>query len=66
MCIGTANFVNKKRTFNLPESFMEEEERQKQFFKVFNKLKEIEDDRTGISNQTSSASFNKTVSSAGN
>ena len=27
--IGTSNFVNKKRIFHIPESFYEEEERQK-------------------------------------
>lgn len=42
--------MNKKRTFNISESFYEEEERQKQFYRVFNKLKEIDEDRTGFPN----------------
>jgi len=32
---GTANFVNKKRTFNISEEYAEEEERQLQIGKIF-------------------------------
>jgi len=42
---GTSNFVNKKRVFNLGETFHDEEERQKQLFKIFGKLKDLEEDK---------------------
>lgn len=42
--VGTSNFVNKKRTFIIPESYVEEEERQRQLNKIFTKLKEFEED----------------------
>lgn len=69
---GTSNFVNKKRTFTIPESFYEEEERQRNLNKIFMKLKDIEDDKNISTNtsqngvaSTQSSSFNKT-SSGGN
>jgi hypothetical protein len=37
--------VNKKRIFTLPESFIEEEERQRQLCKIFAKLRELEEER---------------------
>jgi hypothetical protein len=63
---GTANFCNKKRTFVIPESVYEEEERQRQLLKVFTKLKELEEDKIASTPnpQSSASSFNKTVSSA--
>jgi hypothetical protein len=42
---GTSNFVNKKRTFTIPETFYEEEERQRQLDQIFGKIKDIEEDR---------------------
>ena len=42
---GTSNFVNKKRTFAIPDSFYEEEERQKTLLKIFTKLRDLEDDK---------------------
>jgi len=42
---GTSNFVNKNRAVTIIESAVAEDERQKQLFKIFNKLKEIEDER---------------------
>jgi hypothetical protein len=62
---GTSNFCNKKRQFVIPESYYEEEERLKQLLKVFNKLKDIEDERISATPnpQSSVTSFNKTVSS---
>jgi hypothetical protein len=71
---GTSNFVNKKRTFVLPEAFLEEEERQRQMAKVFTKLKELEEDKSisgaagavgvGANTSNSASSFNKTVTSS--
>jgi len=37
--------VNKKRVFTIPESFIEEEERQRQLSKVFAKLRDLEEER---------------------
>jgi hypothetical protein len=63
--IGTSNFVNKKRTFVLPEVYYEEEERQRQLNKIFLKLKDLEEDKSMVQNsQNSATSFNKTVSSS--
>lgn len=69
--VGTSNFVNKKRTFIIPESFVEEEERQRTIGKIFNKLRDFEEDphrpstttSAGVSQSASStgASFNKTA-----
>jgi hypothetical protein len=42
--VGTSNFVNKKRTFVIPETHVEEEERQRQLNKIFGKLREFEED----------------------
>jgi len=39
--------VNRKRTFTIPESFYEEEERQRALLKIFAKLKDLEEDRSG-------------------
>ena len=56
--------MNKKRTFVLPEIYYEEEERQKQLGKVFNKLKDLEEDKSMMpTTQNSATSFNKTVTS---
>lgn len=41
--VGTSNFVNKKRTFIIPETFVEEEDRQRTLGKIFNKLKDFEE-----------------------
>lgn len=57
---GTSNFVNKKRTFQIVETYIEEEQRQKELLKVFNKLRDLEDDKT-VTAQSSTTSFNKTV-----
>ena len=72
--VGTSNFVNKKRTFVIPDSFVEEEERQRTINKIFTKLKDLEEDTHrpsttsssivgGVSQSASSAgaSFNKTA-----
>ena len=53
----------------LPEQHLEEEERQRQLFKVFAKLKDLEEDKVGTTGngsttQASTTSFNKTVSSS--
>ncbi len=63
---GTANFVNRKRVFTLPERFLDEEERQKQLLKVFAKLKDIEDEKVSTTTigTNSTTSFNKTVTSS--
>jgi hypothetical protein len=54
--------VNKKRVFYIPESYYEEEERQRQLLKVFSKLKELEDEKMLSSTaQSSTTSFNKTA-----
>lgn len=45
--VGTSNFVNRKRTFTIPESYYEEEERQRALLKIFAKLKDLEEDRSG-------------------
>jgi hypothetical protein len=37
--------VNRKRTITVIETAVAEDERQKQLLKVFNKLKEIEEDK---------------------
>jgi hypothetical protein len=65
--VGTSNFVNKKRTFIIPESFVEEEDRQRQLNKVFQKLRDFEEDRpsTTSSSTTSGSSFNKTTTGPG-
>jgi hypothetical protein len=57
--------VNRKRTFTLPECYLEEEDRQRQLFKIFAKLKDLEEDKSVTTNpQNSTTSFNKTVSSS--
>lgn len=65
---GTSNFVNKKRTFVLPEAYLEEEERQRSLYKVFAKLKDLEEDKSAVgmitNPQNSTTSFNKTVTSS--
>lgn len=53
---GTSNFVNKKRTFHIPESFIEEEERQRNLTKIFAKLKEIEEDKILMSSNNAQSS----------
>ena len=62
---GTSNFVNRKRTFHIPETFLEEEERQRNLNKIFTKLKDIEEDKSLVMSnpQSSTSSFNKTVTS---
>ena len=64
--LGTSNFVNKKRTFHIPESYYEEEERQRQLAKVFCKLRDLEDDKSlnNATTQNSTSSFNKTASTS--
>lgn len=68
---GTSNFVNKKRMFNVSESSVQEEERQRQLGKVMVKLKELEDEFKGVSpssnssNQAGSTTIsNRTVNSS--
>jgi hypothetical protein len=70
---GTSNFVNKKRVFHIPETYFEEEDRQRQLLKVFIKLKDFEEDKSvnggagSTSNGTTSnsiQSFNKTSSNS--
>ena len=46
---GTSNFVNQKRAITVIESAVQEDERQKQLFKIFLKLKEIEEERLNSS-----------------
>lgn len=63
--------MNKKRTFYIPESVQEEDERQKNLARIFNKIKEIEEDKytavitSNSIGQNSISSFNKTVNSSG-
>jgi hypothetical protein len=58
---GTSNFVNRKRSVTLVESVLQEDERQKQLWKIFTKLKEMEDERanqqTGTGQRQPSAGF---------
>ena len=42
---GPSNFVNRKRSVTLVESVVCEDERQKQLWKIFSKLKEMEEER---------------------
>lgn len=78
--VGTSNFVNKKRTFVIPETHVEEEERQRSLNKVFGKLREFEEDPYRPSTTSSSGgmaasgvnpssgvnqNFNKTTSGGG-
>jgi len=46
-CAGTSNFVNRKRNVTIIESVEQENERQKLLCKLFNKLKDLEDERGG-------------------
>ena len=64
--------MNKKRTFIIPETFVEEEDRQRQLNKVFQKIKDFEEDphrpSTSGASQSSTqpgATFNKTASAGG-
>ena len=62
--IGTANFVNRKRAVTTVESVEQENERQKLLNKLFQKLKELEDERSGITpNQSTSAASSTNRSS---
>jgi hypothetical protein len=53
--------VNKNRAITVIETAVIEDERQKQLYKIFNKLKELEDDRvnqgTSRTSQNSQSSF---------
>jgi len=42
---GTSNFVNRKRAITVIDTAVIEDERQKQILKIFNRIKEIEEDR---------------------
>ena len=63
--VGTSNFVNKKRTFIIPETYTEEEERQRQLNKIFTKLKEFEDDPYRPSTTSSGSGVSATGSASG-
>ena len=63
---GTSNFVNRKRTVNIIESVEQENERQKLLFKIFSKLKELEDERQGVSTNSTSAASSTNRSSLSN
>ena len=58
---GTSNFVNKNRAITVIETAVIEDERQKQLYEIFNKLKELEEDRvnqgTSRTSQNSQSSF---------
>mmetsp|Transcript_15281 Transcript_15281/g.20773 ORF Transcript_15281/g.20773 Transcript_15281/m.20773 type:complete len:141 (+) Transcript_15281:276-698(+) len=64
---GTANFVNRKRAVTVVESVEQENERQKLLFKLFCKLKELEDERSGVTsgNQGSATSSTNRSSVSG-
>jgi hypothetical protein len=62
--VGTSNFVNKKRTFIIPESHVEEEERQRQLNKIFSKLREFEEDPYRPSTTSSTGGISATGVSA--
>lgn len=66
--LGTANFVNRRRTVNVIETVEAENERQKLLQKLFVKLKELEDERNGTSNgnNMSQASSTNRSSMSGN
>lgn len=65
--VGTSNFVNKKRTFIIPESHVEEEERQRQLNKIFSKLREFEEDpyRPSTTSSTGGISANGVSAATG-
>jgi Tubulin-tyrosine ligase family len=63
--VGTSNFVNKKRTFIIPETFVEEEERQRTISKIFNKLRDFEEGDPHRPSTTTSAGVSQSSSSAG-
>ena len=58
---GTSNFVNKNRAITVIDSAVTEDERQKQLMKIFNKLRDLDDDRvnsgTSRNSQNSQSSF---------
>jgi len=56
--------VNKKRTFIIPESHVEEEERQRQLNKIFSKLREFEEDPYRPSTTSSTSGISATGVSA--
>ncbi len=58
--IGTSNFVNRKRAVTIVESVEQENERQKLLHKLFSKLKELEEERQGISTNTSTSAASST------
>jgi hypothetical protein len=63
---GTSNFVNRKRQINVVESVEQENERQKLLSKVFGKLKDLEDERQGVSTNAGSAASSTNRSSLSN
>lgn len=66
LCSGTSNFVNRKRQINVIESVEQENERQKLLYKVFGKLKDLEDERQGVSTNAGSAASSTNRSSLSN
>lgn len=51
---GTSNFVNRKRAITVIETAEIENERQKLLLKIFQKVKDIEDEKQGLTNTNSS------------
>lgn len=47
---GTQNFVNRKRQITVIESAQIEDERQKQLWKIFSKIRELDDERVNLQN----------------
>lgn len=58
--LGTANFVNRKRAVTVVESVEQENERQKLLYKLFAKLKELEDERAGVTNGATGSATSST------
>lgn len=62
---GTSNFVNKNRAITVIETAVQEDERQKQLLKIFNKVKEIEDEKILNLQISSSRNVNSNLSTFG-
>jgi hypothetical protein len=60
---GTSNFVNRKRAITVIESAELENERQKQLWKIFTKLRDLDEERTSSANGTSRSTMVNTGSS---
>ena len=52
--------MNRKRAVTVVESVEQENERQKLLFKLFSKLKELEDERSGVAPNTSTSAASST------